>query len=397
MLKSDSFINHILILILIVLSGSLLFVGFTIPVYILSIIFILLCFVGKKKISKKEFKIFCFSFGIILLILIFNFIFSSSTSFGNYFTVISLLSVSLLISMYFYSRKIDIVYYLYKVLKYTAIFSLIGFVLIQFSPAVKVDIGSDDYKVYRVFYLFFYGSSFNFSGFQLLRNQGIFWEPGVLSVYTNILLFLSLFKYKNRKNSILAGIVIISTFSTSGIFILLFQLIFYFGKTKLSVKNKLILLPVIISLLIFVAYEFLEKKDLASEKSISSYGMRTFDLYSGAMVAINNPLLGIGINKEAYLLERNKYLPKEISLIVHQIENRGNSNSILQLFFSFGLPLGLAALYLFFKQDLFSRNKRVFFIIIFISLCAEPLLFTPFFMLIISSGLRNRLQSYNKI
>ena len=47
--------------------------------------------------------------------------------------------------------------------------------------------------------IFNYISSINISEYNIYRNQGLFWEPGVLQLFINVLLYMSLFVYKNIK------------------------------------------------------------------------------------------------------------------------------------------------------------------------------------------------------
>ena len=52
------------------------------------------------------------------------------------------------------------------------------------------------------YYLFYFEPvkhAFSFLGLELIRNQGWFWEPGVLQVYLNILLYLEGFIFKRKK------------------------------------------------------------------------------------------------------------------------------------------------------------------------------------------------------
>ena len=60
-------------------------------------------------------------------------------------------------------------------------------------------------------YLFYYsvkdGSAINLFGLDIHRNAGIFWEPGILQIYLNILFFLEVSVFKRNK-SLLALIII---------------------------------------------------------------------------------------------------------------------------------------------------------------------------------------------
>ena len=134
---------------------------------------------------------------------------------------------------------------------------------------------------------------------------------------------------------------------------------------------------------------FTEKKLESEEANVSSYGLRAFDLYSGSMVAISNPISGIGLNSKVFLSERNKFLTPEMDAIFGIIEERQNSNSLLTLFYSLGLIFGSLWLYLLYKQDIIKDDRNLFFIIVVIGFASEPLVFTPFFLCFLFTGFQS--------
>ena len=103
-------------------------------------------------------------------------------------------------------------------------------------------------------YLFYYspkiGNTINLFGFDIHRNAGMFWEPGILQAYLNILFFLELsFFNKNRVLLFLIIIAIISTYSTTGLFLLIIQLIYF---TQKNYKNTLA--PIFFAILVIPLY-----------------------------------------------------------------------------------------------------------------------------------------------
>ncbi|MNT76351.1 hypothetical protein D3C72_2153410 [compost metagenome] len=68
------------------------------------------------------------------------------------------------------------------------------------------------------------------------------------------------------------------------------------------------------------------------------------------------------------------------------IEERGNSNSLLMLFYSMGIFAGLFWLYLLYKQDVFFESPKLFFVILLLGFFSEPLVFMPFFMYFTITG-----------
>ena len=67
-------------------------------------------------------------------------------------------------------------------------------------------------------------SVMNLFGFEFCRNQGLFWEPGVLQIFLNLFFFLEAFIYKRNRWLLIIGFVILGTYSTTGILILIGQL-----------------------------------------------------------------------------------------------------------------------------------------------------------------------------
>ncbi|MBL0738863.1 hypothetical protein JI750_18350 [Flavobacterium sp. GN10] len=366
------------------MSGSMLHVGFIIPTYICFLSIVLCSIVRIKVYNKKKIELTLIGFSAFVIVLLINFIFSASTSFGNYGTVISLGLLTFLVIFYFVSKNVDFKYYLYRVLKFILILSLIGFVLSIFRLGTSTQIG-DGFKTITIGYVFYYYWDQAIGPIIFYRNQGIFWEPGILAVYANIFLFLSLFVYKNKKNVWLAVLCVLTTFSTTGFFILLIQLAVFLKKNKLGFLKKIFLSFGVVFVVLILFLSFSDKKNSAEDEAVSSYGMRSFDLYSGFMVAISNPMVGVGLNKEAFFKERNKFIPAEISEIFEVIEERGNSNSIMQLFYTMGLVIAFLTLYMLYKQSFFEEQRGLFFVIMVISLSSEPLLLSPFFMFFVFS------------
>ena len=93
-------------------------------------------------------------------------------------------------------------------------------------------------------------STINLFGLDIHRNAGIFWEPGILQSYLNILFFLeaSIFK-SNKKLLFLIIIAIISTYSTTGLFLLIIQIIYFIQK-----NYKKTFAPVFLAILVLPLY-----------------------------------------------------------------------------------------------------------------------------------------------
>ncbi len=196
-IKINLIVNYLLVFILVLLSGSLLQVGYVIPTFAISLIFVICILLSEKSYKTRKLKIFLISFLSITIILIFNFTFSNSKDFGNYLTVILFFLLVLIIRLLLFIRNVQFIDYFNRILKIIIIFSLIGFVFIQFLPSNLVEIGNDGFKTNTIGYVFFYGSNVKFGPLTIIRNQSFFWEPGVLSVYSNLFLFFFFFFFRN--------------------------------------------------------------------------------------------------------------------------------------------------------------------------------------------------------
>ena len=92
----------------------------------------------------------------------------------------------------------------------------------------------------------------NLFGVEFCRNQGLFWEPGVLQIYLNLFFFLQAFILKQNRWLFLIGFVILGTYSTTGILILIAII---YGATILKIGYFLTT-----SLFLFASYYFLGER-----------------------------------------------------------------------------------------------------------------------------------------
>ena len=95
------------------------------------------------------------------------------------------------------------------------------------------EISNNRYDCYTLFKFFFYlknTHSFSVLGIEFVRNQGIFWEPGVLQIFLNLILFIHLIHKKKRGIIFWMTIIaLLTTFSTTGLVVMFIQLIISFA------------------------------------------------------------------------------------------------------------------------------------------------------------------------
>lgn len=341
-----------------------------------------------KKIEKQSFNsfvsVFLWSILLSCALQLFNFGNLLTSEFPQFLFRVC---VSITIAFLYACYKRNITDDIYLILKIIVIHALINFALSFFVEPFLLSVKVEEVIDVRTFYfLTFYQSNALLGNLLIFRNQGLFWEPGVLSVFLNIFIYLSLFEYQKKYWSILALILIVSTFSTTGIMLVFFQLIVYL-KSWIK-KNFLYFIPALglISLLLpIVVYN-------ASEKFKSDNGsfiLRLYDYQVALNMIAENFLTGIGFGNQIYLKRQEDFSFFQNSSFT---EPRLNTNSIIMVFVSFGIPLGGFILYKFYNQVIFQR-KALFFFILIICLSSEPIAFTGFFLFVMySSFFKNNYQ-----
>jgi len=232
--------------------------------------------------------------------------------------------------------------------------------------------------------IFFYQRRELYMGIELLRNQGLFWEAGVLGFFSIIFLYLSLLMYDKKKDSVIAAVVIVSTLSTTCFALMLVIIAYYFfTKRKLNRKvivGALIILPFLVSL----TYDNISDKFTDSNYSKNA---RLYDLNVGLMVFVNNPL-GISFSSERYFEEQNDIFLKSYP----DIEARTNSNSVIMLLYVFGIIAFIVFISIYFQNIV--EKKNLFFVLIIILNMSSPLIFSVFVLLFIFTGFINLLGKF---
>lgn len=236
---------------------------------------------------------------------------------------------------------------------------------------------------------------FNFHDFSgdtvlLKRPDGFFFEPGVLQLYLNIYLFISLFVVRGRWwDPVIGTLGVIATQSTSGALVLVViyaAALLRWMKTA-SPRGKIIvlmLLPVVMAPVALYAAINLSDKFYGDGRG-SSWA-RQYDLFTGLAVIREYPLTGIGFDYDRYFEVGGKVGYLESDLSDDNISERPNSNGVLTLFYSIGIPLAFVFLFGLFRQK-FLSNRWILMSIMIISLSSEALFFTPFVLMIVYSGL----------
>ena len=392
----QKFIDNLIVFFLVMSTGGLLFVFNR---NVMSIIFFVVLIFSILFFGNKFKKPFVYSSALILISIIsigiINFIFAITEQTEEKY-LFYLLSVALSVLTFFHFKNNrnsnQFLKTLYIVLKLIAFHSALNFVFYFFVSDNLSTITSTFHECETFLNLFFYTPErgiVNLQGFEFCRNQGLFWEPGVLQVFLNILFFLEAFVFKKSKLFLLfISFVILTSYSTTGLAILLIQALVYLLEER---KNNKLILPVIAILLVPIYFVFSVNVDdkIQGEKE-ASFQKRIFDLTQPVFIAMENPLTGVGLDNFQFQKIREEFYISSNSFIgitsTTEVSDKGSSNSVMFLLAGTGFPTTILLVYMFFKQKIIENKKWLFMIILFISVMSEPLLLRPFFLIFIISG-----------
>lgn len=367
---------------LFVLGFGGVFVQFYSTFFELLSIFIILLFVSQRKIHVKEAggKAVLYFAGCSILSAI-----ATSTSIFSYagFFIRPLLALLVLAAFSYDYREVERC--LFKVLRIVAWLALINFfVVLLFHDYMPEVVAPSGYRVHTLAYVFNYRAVTERFGMTLYRNQGLFWEPGVLVIMMNILVYLILFEYKQKfTKAVLPIIVILTTASTSGYLVVSLVLLVYFlGRLK-NGQHKIIVL--LFSVALFAALYPVIREEIMFKMTtgISSTNKRYFDFVAPLEIAKEHPLFGIGPSHERYMHEiKNMSFDFGGYTIDRDL---GSSNLFSTLFAYYGIPMALLFLFSLYRQNI-CRARWLFFVIILVGLFSEPMGFCHLYFLFIMSG-----------
>lgn len=302
------------------------------------------------------------------------------------FRIVGNVLLAILILMYFYSNRRRLFECLYVALVLVLIQSVVSMVLWPIVQNALTPSGVDNINTFK--YLVFYHSMIGLSNAQLFgltipRNAGIFWEPGILQLYLNILLYIVLYVRKSSIIALLTMVAILSTWSTTGVVILGAQLMIY---SLMHLKKPMYAALSLVLLLALAGQMVANVNEKFVGESAGSGYSRALDTFTIMNIIEKHPALGIDLNYEDF----EKELFNNIANI--QMEGRFESresratNALLTYYVFFGILFGSLIVYGLYKQNLFHEKRGVVFLIMTLSLSTEPLGFFIFPILLIVSG-----------
>lgn len=293
-----------------------------------------------------------------------------------------------------HNNFIDSLYFILKLILIHSVFNFFAYFVVKDN---LFPIISEYHESLTYNYLFYYspkeGNIINLFGIDFHRNAGIFWEAGILQIYLNILFFLEISIFKSNKK--LLGLIIfaiLTTYSTTGLLLLILQII-YFAHKQLKSNIKMLLLIVLMAPL-YVFFNANMNEKIYGEGE-SSFQKRLFDFTQPIFIAIENPLTGVGLDIDRFQEVREEfYINSDLNSSFRKIgieqkvetTSKGSTNSVMYLLAGMGFPTAFLFIYMFMKQQIITNHRLIWFILIFISVMSEPLLFRPFFFMFIVSG-----------
>jgi hypothetical protein len=229
-------------------------------------------------------------------------------------------------------------------------------------------------------YVFNYQSEASILGVNFFRNQSLFWEPGILAIFMNLFLLLCFVRKSFGFWFYSSAFIVLTTFSSTGIVLLVVQLFYFLYKGRSSYLMKLLgILSVIVVILYFLVPNLAEK---TSGSGVASFDLRTFDLLNALSIVTNHPARGIGLDPDVYLKLYDVYQTPEFTFTYNDYnEARGNTNSFLMILVSLGIFLGALFYYQFFNRFRFRQFSLIFYLIISVSVLSEPLMLSNLFLI----------------
>jgi hypothetical protein len=403
----EKFTDNLLVLLLVFTGGGLLFVfNRNAMYYIMLTILFGVVVMNSFKIKRQLLSSIVFTSISVLSLFVINFLFANSEqSLDKYLYYFTVVVSSVLFYVHFKNNRGNHIFLLRLnfILKLICIHSLINFIAYFFLYDQLFEINSEYYTCKTYNYLFYYASDditlsvMNIFGFEFCRNQGLFWEPGVLQVFLNLFFFLQAFIYKKNRWLLITGFVILGTYSTTGILILIAQLVYLF--LQRFNENKLSL-PIIFLSFIPIYFVFsVNIEEKLKGNRIFSFQKRLFDFTQPLFIATAHPLTGVGLDLDQFQKLRYEfYIDSESLELINETlgvslkgagTSAGSANSLTFLLAAMGFPTALLFVFMFLKQKIISEHRLLFFFIVFISVMSEPLFLRPFFFIFVISGFYN--------
>lgn len=285
-----------------------------------------------------------------------------------------LITIALFLTAFIYTVYYDVKDFIEKyirVMSFLCVFSLILYFTANILPQLVIRLPI----IYNVNGLPAYNALFSTIRISdyLIRNQGIFWEPGAFQTYINLALIFNLFLFKenNRRNLIIFGITLFTTYSTTGyivgsIIVLVFVLHSLTVEKRKKQKQILVFVCVIIILLIvgLITYNNLPENAkyqvfgkvayYAESGNYSSTSVRMDAIIYPFKHFLENPFFGKGI--------------EGLSKAAISIGYNMNTSTPINWFARYGIFMGLIMNYGLYRLCMRFECRKLIKILLFIAI-----------------------------
>jgi len=329
--------------------------------------------------------------GLLLIVLVFALIGSETLEvegfvirYANFFAALLLLIVYLDLPR---SALITDALPIFLIFSFQAIATpLLNFI----APGLFTTFSADEKTYFSFGFILIFHETIAGAGFLgLARSNGFFFEPGVLQIYLNLFLYAAFFHFRDLKYAGLALLAVASTQSTTGLAIAsgICGLAAFNYLRRLDISTTFLavfLLPVAILPVLWFTYQNIIDK-LYGDLEGSTWA-RQFDLFTGLRIVGEHPIFGIGFSQDRFREEFSTFGRQVNTMLGDAALERSLSNGVLHLAVVLGIPIMLVFVYALLKQRIFG-NALVGGGIILVSMLTESLILTPFFSMIVFSGL----------
>ncbi len=375
--RSVNIANVLMLLIVILNSGGIKLVpSWSLTLFVLSVSL----FSSSVLFSSFLRLPFIFLFSISFLWFVFSYLLTIQGDVKYYIVYLTQLISAIFVLGVYHKRRFFFLNDLYVVLLFLMVHGAIAWIA-QFFLGANLEVRSYGGIELRTFSnIFFYPLRDSID--VIYRNVGLFWEPGIFQIYMNILLFMALFIFKDIKVAAFSSFIVFTTFSTSGLVVLVFQMAFFlFLNFRKKVTIFILLAGFLFAPLVFV--NFLDKLVGAGS---GSYNARVYDFVTGVNIIKDFPFHGIGVYPERYIDNQSDYSYESTLLSEKETEERGNTNGFITIAIFFGLPVLVLYIVGLLSQNLVPNRKPLFGLMMLLFLLVEPLSMTTFFFVFVLSG-----------
>jgi len=164
------------------------------------------------------------------------------------------------------------------------------------------------------------------------------------------------------------------------------SIIFFKFKSLITFKNFFTVLPVgllLISPLIPLVIDNVVDKT-TGEHAVSGY-VRFFDFIQGVAITMDYPLTGVGLSIDPMWELQQKFYKTVFGFTIG--DPTGGVNSIVKVFTMLGLPTALLYFYALYRQTVFTKHKKIFFLILLMTFMGEPIGLRTLFIFLVMNGL----------